>query len=465
MKIPQRRKLLSSLLVFICLAIPLSASAVEYTVSTVGGGGSGTCTTTPQSALLVGVTAPWGMASDSQGNIYYTDRNSYTVCKITTDGNVVRVAGTGVRALGADNVQATASALYDPIALAVDSTGVLYIAEYAAARSIRRVGLDGVISTILNVAHGSTVANSGELATSASSTGPTGLAISPTGELYYAEYGSSTVSKIDSNGYVQRVAGTGSSGTSGDGGLATAATLTQPSTLVFDQSGNLFISSYSFHVRKVDTSGVITKYAGTYGSNSHSGNGGLATSASFKNLWGLATDGEGNLYIPERLGNTIRKVTASTGIVTTIVGVDGGNSYVDTSTAVARVGNVYSVAFNADGDLYFGDLTNMRIRKVSGIGVMNQSTPLNISHNSLGVLRTSSVITASGGATGKITFFVNGKRIAGCISITYSGSATCNWRPTVRGSVKISAIVLKTGGIQIRSNNLSVAVSGRAIRR
>lgn len=459
------RSLLTSLLSATLVAIPLVASAIDYTVSSPVGGGVGTCTTTPKSATSVAAPDVWGLASDSNGNIWYTDRTNFVICKLTPDGNVVRVAGTGVRGIGADNVQATSSELYDPISLAVDANGVLYIGEYSGSRAIRKVGTDGVITTILNVAHGSTSNGIGGLATAAGSTGPTGIAISPSGDVYYSEYGASRVKMIDSNGYLQLVAGNGNSGNTGDGGLATAATLSQIACITFDKSGNLYISSYTHNVRKVDTAGIITKYAGTYGTNSNTGNGGLATAATFRYLWGIVTDGVGNLYIPERGGTSVRKVDAATGIVTAIAGVDGGSAFADGSTSVARFGNTYAVAFTPNGDLYVSDLTNARIRKIASVGEMSVAVAPDITFTALNKYRLTSTINASGGASGKITFYANGKRIPRCISIAYTGNYSCSWKPSGRGAISVYASVLTSSNAVLKSSPITVGIASRTTLR
>lgn len=465
MKREIRRRVVAASLAIVSLGIPLAASAVDYTVSTVAGAGSGTCTTTPTLASSVAIPSPWGMTSDQNGNVWYTDRSNYVICKITPDGNVVRVAGTGIRGIGADNVQATQSELYDPISVAVDSTGALYIAEYSGAYSIRKVGLDGVITTIFNVAHGATTSGTGGLATAASSAGITALAISQTDEVYFSEYLSSLVRKIDSSGYVRLVAGTGTTTNAGDGGLATAASVANPAGIAFDKSGNLYIAQYVYTIRKIDTSGYISRFAGQYGVSTHTGDGGLATSATFKIMWGITTDGVGNVYVTERGGSTIRKITASTGIVTTLVGVDGSPALVDGSTSVARIGTSYSVAFTPNGDLYFGEVSNSRIRKVAGAGEMSNTTPPTISYNPLNTYKFGSALVASGGANGKITFFANGKRIPGCISVNYTGSFTCSWKPALHGANLIYASVVTASNTTIKTTQVSVGVQARTSRR
>jgi hypothetical protein len=465
MKSKRGRSLLTYLFAGVLLAIPLAASAVDYTVSTVVGGGGSGCTTTPTIGTSITLNGSWAMAADGVGNIYYTDRNNYSVCKILSNGNVVRVAGTGSTGSGADNVAATSSALSDPISIAVDPNGILYIADYGAPRSIRRVGSDGIITTIFNTSHLLTVSGTGGAATAAGSSGPLALAFSPAGELYFSDYSYSMVRKIDLNGNVQAVAGTGTSGNAGDGGAATSATLTQISGIAVDASGNVYLTSYANSIRKIDTSGVITRYAGVYGSSSHTGDGGLATSASFKNLWNIGIDSIGDMYIPERTGSTIRKITAATGIVTTIAGADGLASFLDGSTSVARFNTPYSLALAPNGDIYVGDLGNNRIRKIGGAALMGGLSGPTLSFTALNKYRLTSTINASGGTSGKITFYANGKRIPGCISVTYSGSYSCSWKPTGHGGNTVYASVVTSSNGTLKSLPLTVGIAARTTLR
>lgn len=466
-----RASVLMAFALLITTSSPLPAHAIEYTVSTyAGGGATAGCSTTANAANAVSIASPWSIAADAAGNVYYANRNTYSVCKIGTDGNVTRVAGTGSRGIGADNIQATSSDLYDPIGIAVDSNGILYIADYSGARSIRRVGLNGVITTILNTAHGSTSSGSGGLATAASAKGPVAVAIAPNGDIYFSDYDGFYIRRIDSNGYLRDVAGTGVSGNSGDGGAATSATISTVAGLAFDSAGNLYFSSYYGNIRKISTSGIITRFAGIYSTLGHTGNDGPATSATFRNLWGIEIDAADNIFISERggspLGTTIRKINIATGIVTTIAGVDGLEALTDGQSSAARFKSPYDVAIGPNGDLFVADLGNARIRKIAQAAATSAagSAPTLTTTSSV-TYRTTSSLTATGGSSGKITFFANGKRISGCISVAYSGSYTCNWRPTSKGQVRISVRVVTSNNETLTTDMVSVVSIPRSNRR
>ena len=439
------------------------ASAVEYTVTTIGGGGATACTTTPTVGTSVNFSNIWGMGSDSAGNIYFANRNGRILCKMDTNGTVVRIAGTGGQGAGADNVQATTSALGGPMSVVVDASGNIIFTEYDLNYSIRKIAPNGNITTILNVAHSGSVSGTGGAATSAGSTGPAALAISPSGEIYFSDYGACLIRKIDLSGNVQLVAGT-TCGTGGDGGIATSGQISQPSGLAFDSSGNLYIASYTGYIKKVDTSGIMTRFAGSYSTLSHTGDGGQASSATLKYIWQIAIDGGDNLWIPERGGSTIRKINIPTGIISTVAGLDGTTGNTDGLSSAARFNAPYSIAIGLNGDLFIGDYGNALIRKIAGAAAA-ASSPITLTFSATSKFRTSAGIQASGGSAGKITFYANGKRIPRCISVAFTSSYTCAWSPSTRGAVRITATIITAGNSVISSPVLVVNTGQRSTTR
>jgi streptogramin lyase len=203
--------------------------------------------------------APVNLAIASHANIYLSDRDNGAVREIRPDGVVTTVAGTGERGFSGDGGPAKAAKLDQPQGITFDDAGNMYIADSANNR-VRRVDPMGVITTFAGDGHHGYSGDGGP-ARSAKLSDPAALAFDTHGNLYVAEPDEGVVRKIDREGIITTVAGTGRLGFSGDGGSATKAMLNQPYALAFDTNGNLYIGDHdNGRIRKVDTKGVITTY-------------------------------------------------------------------------------------------------------------------------------------------------------------------------------------------------------------
>ena len=270
---------------------------------------------------------------------------------------ITTVAGDGAGGFSGDNGPATSAELADPQGVAVDSAGNLYIADLANNR-IRKVS-NGVIST---VAGNGTPGFSGDggLATAAQLDQPAGVAVDSAGNLYIADCWNHRIRKV-SNGVISTVAGNGTPGFSGDNGPATSAQLSDPTGVAVDSAGNLYIADmFSNRIRRV-SNGAITTVAGN-GTQGFSGDNGPATSAQLSNPYAVAVDSAGNLYIADMVNNRIRKV--SNGVITTVAGGGtqglGGDGGPATSAQLSASG----VAVYASGSPLIADSGNNRIRQL-----------------------------------------------------------------------------------------------------
>ena len=308
---------------------------------------------------------PSGIALDALGNLYIADSHNNRIRKVDANTSIIStVAGDGSYSFGGDGGLATNASIYAPLGITVDAFGNLYIADTDNNR-IRKVNANtGIIST---VAGGISTGGLGDggLATNARLSTPSSVAFDASGNVYIADKGNERIRKVTTTtGIISTVAGSGFN--IGDGGLATVANLYFPTCVTFDASGNLYIADYWNHrIRKVTTStGIISTVAGN-GNQGFGGDGGLATAANLNFPTGVALDSTGNLYIADQ-NNRIRKVNPVTGIINTIAG-NGFTTYGgDGGIAnIASLNDPYDTAIDSLGNLYISDFGNNRIRKVS----------------------------------------------------------------------------------------------------
>ncbi len=321
-------------------------------------------------AINASLNRPSGVAVDAAGNIYIADTQDHAIRKVTVaTGIITTVAGNGTAGFTGDGGAATAAQLDTPYSVAVDAAGNLYIADTDNNRIREVVAASGIIVTM---AGDGTYGYSGDggAATGAQLRSPSGVALDAGGNVYIADTSSYVIRKVSPAGTIATVAGNGN-GSSGDGGPATGALLGYIDDAALDAAGNLYLADSGNHrVRKVATDGTITTVAGN-GTPGYSGDGGLATAAELNAPSGVAVDSAGNVYIADTNNNVIRKVAAGTGIITTVAG-NGTNGYTGDGGAAtsAELAYPYGVAVDGSGNLFIADTFNVVIRKVATNGTI-----------------------------------------------------------------------------------------------
>lgn len=229
-----------------------------------------------------------------------------------------------------------------------------------------------VIGTISTAAGTGTNGNSGDQgpAVHANLSSPYGACLDSAGNLYLADYGNSTVRKVDPGGTITRFAGTGTSGFSGDGLAATHSQLFNPASVAVDQVGNLFIADLNnCRIRKVTTNGILATVAGN-GTAGFAGDSGPATNAALSYPAGVAIDGLGNIYIADTQNNRIRRVDTN-GIIQTVAGTGVAAFTGDGGLAInAALRMPTGLAVDAAGSVFVGDSGNVRVRAISTNGII-----------------------------------------------------------------------------------------------
>jgi uncharacterized protein (TIGR03437 family) len=270
-------------------------------IATVAGNGTPGFSGDNGPATSAELSGPWGIAVDSAGNVYVADNYNNRIRKVS-NGVITTVAGGG---FSGDNGPATSAALSGPSGVAVDPAGNLYIADQGNNR-IRKVS-NGMITTVAGNGGWGFSGDNGP-ATSAKLANPMGVAVDSLGNLYIADSLNNRIRKV-SNGVITTVAGNGTQGFSGDNGPAASAQLEFPSGVAIDPAGGLYIADDTDRIRKV-SNGVITTVAGG-GTTGFRGDGGPATSVQLSSPSGVAVDSSGNLLIADSGNNRVARLVAS----------------------------------------------------------------------------------------------------------------------------------------------------------
>ncbi|MFZ4796277.1 MAG: PKD domain-containing protein [Bacteroidia bacterium] len=339
-------------------------------ITTVAGNGIYSYSGDGNAAITASLRHPRGISTDSLGNLYILDELNHRIRKVNASTGIIStVVGNGTEGFGGDGAVATAAYLYQPFNVAVDNSSNLYIAD-AKNHRIRKVNaVTGIISTVAgNGTQG--YSGDGSAATNANLNYPSSIKLDNSGNLYIADQGNYCIRKvIASTGIITTIAGNGTKGNGGDGSAATYANLNHPIGIALDGFGNLYIADFENNkIRKVNAStGIISTVAGS-GTFGYGGDSGSATSAKLAYPTSVIVDGSGNLYIADTYNNRVRKVNIGTGIISTVAGngtqAFGGD---DSAATGANLYQPYEVALDASGNLYIADNGNNRIRKVNAI--------------------------------------------------------------------------------------------------
>jgi sugar lactone lactonase YvrE len=369
------------------------------TINTLAGNGSGGSTGDGGPATSAQLNDPQGVAVDALGDVFIADYGNNVIREVMPDGIIRTVAGDGLAGFSGDGGPATSAKLDDPVAVAVDASGDLFIADYGNAR-IREVPSDGTIHTVAGTGV-SGFSGDGGPATSAELGSPVDVAVDAAGDLFIADIGNQRIREVTPDGIIHTVAGDGLAGYSGDGGPATSAELNVPYGVAVDASGDLFIADdFNNRVREVTPDGIIHTIAGL-GPAGFSGDGGPATSAMLSGPVDLAVDASGDVFISDYSNNRVREVTPD-GTIRTVVG--GGSSGLGDGGAAtsAQLDGPDSIAVDASGRLFITDSQNNRVRVVGLQAVAQVATPTTLtltSSSNPSSIAAPAVLTATVAAT------------------------------------------------------------------
>ncbi len=301
---------------------------------------------------------PLGLASDTAGNLYVSDSGNNLIRKITPQGEVTTLAGSGLS--GSDNAVGTFASFENPTGIATDAAGNVYVAD-PNNDLIRKIDPSGIVTTFAGSGTRGHIDGTG---TAASFSYPNGLATDAAGNVYVADFSNNCIRKITPTGVVTTLAGSGNLGS--NNGIGASATFNYPNDVATDALGNVYVvDQYNNQIRKIDPTGMVTTLAGSGVKGSANGN---SASASFNFPNRLTADAAGNVYVADENNNLIRKIDP-VGNVTTFAG-SGAFGQVDGTGSSAYFSRITTGVSDASGNIYIADCFDNLIRKITPAGVV-----------------------------------------------------------------------------------------------
>jgi len=425
---------------------------------TMGYSGNGSAAT---SATLA---SPSALAYDASGNLFLADSQNHVIRKVSTDGTITTVAGTGVAGFGGDGALATQAYLDTPTGLAIDANGNIYIADSHNQR-IRKVA-SGIISTVAGTGTAGFSGDGGP-ATAAQLALPSSVAVDSAGNVYIADTNNQRIRKIIGT-TISTVAGSGEELFAGDGGLATAAALDSPTGVTVDANGKIYIADrHNQRVRVVDGVGNISTLAGSGAvtfTGGYSGDGVAASTATLAHPSGVSVDAAGNVFIADTDNQRIRQV--GNGTINTVIGTGQQGFAGDGASATAGVLNApYGITTDPSGNLTVADTLNQRVRAsvlptltFSSRSVGVPSPPQTVTLSNSG---SAPIIVSSMNVSGAFTLATGGSCSGSPILLAASSSCTQNiaFLPTASGATSGSVTFSGTGIVP-----QSILLSGVAVQ-
>jgi trimeric autotransporter adhesin len=361
---------LSVLISLACGGSNSSSTSSTSIISTIAGTGTSGYNGDGIAATNAEISLPWGVVSDSNGNIYIADTVNNRIRKVDTSGIISTIAGTGASGYSGDGDNPTVAELDQPYDIVICFNGIaneIYFAE-APNHIIRRIDGMGKIRTFAGTGTGGFSGDTGQADIAQLKMPADVFAVVDNLHkitLYIADMMNNRIRKITPGCVISTIAGTGTEGYSGDGGAATSADLKTPSGVAADSNGNVYIADTGNHrIRKINTGGIISTIAGT-GTPGFSGDGGAATSADLKTPEGLEIDSSGNLYFADSGNHRIRKINTG-GIISTIAGTGAPGFSGDGGDPLdAQLNKPKDISIDINGYIYIADFNNNRIRRIA----------------------------------------------------------------------------------------------------
>jgi hypothetical protein len=316
-------------------------------------------------ATAATLSEPFMCVFDARGNLYEAEAMNHCIRRIdAATGVITTVAGTGQEGYSGDGGPAVEATLNQPYSLDIDAAGNLYIVDRLNA-VIRKVdAATGVMTTIAGTGEPGYRGDGGP-GTQAQLKEPNDCFLDGRGGLLIADVQDQRIRRLDlATGIITTFAGSGEGARTGDGRPATQAGIFGARAVCMDRLGNTYICERGGNgLRKVDVDGIITTFAGT-GERGYSGDGGPALAATWGAPKALRCDARGNVVVVDTENHAIRRIDATTGIVTTVAGGRLGGGGDHGPATAAGLDRPHGCCLDAQGNLYIADSNNHRVRAV-----------------------------------------------------------------------------------------------------
>jgi sugar lactone lactonase YvrE len=334
-----------------------------FRISTVAGSGERGFSGDGGPAIAAKLNRPCAVDVDEQGNLFIADYDNSRIRKVSADGTISTLAGTGERGDGGDGGPAGKAKLFGPYGVRADRNGNVYIADQRNNR-IRKVAAGGTIITVAGNGRRSGQGDGGP-AIEAGLAGPNDMVVDDADNLLIADAGNNRIRRVRRDGSITTIAGTGDAGYDGDGGPAVNARLNHPSALALDGAGNLYVGDFRNQVvRRIARDGIISTVAGT-GTRGFNGDHLPATRAQLNEPGGVAIEPGGRLLIADGVNFRVRRVNRD-GLIETVAGTGRrGHSGDGGPASAADLSVIDILAVDRHGNVYIADHTNCRIRKLT----------------------------------------------------------------------------------------------------
>ncbi|MGE5186079.1 MAG: DUF4215 domain-containing protein [Acidobacteriota bacterium] len=342
---------------------------LDHTITTVAGSGALGYGGDGGPALAATFASPFGVAVDAQARIVIADTFNERVRRVDTTGTIATVAGTGGFGLGGDGGAATSAQVANPFDVAVDQLGRVYIADTFDHR-IRRVELDGTITTVAGNGIAG-FAGDGGPATSAELASPDGVFVDSTGRILIADTYNDRIRRVGLDGTITTIAGDGTPAFAGDGGPAVSASLQKPNGVAVDSLGRVIIAdTYNLRIRRIELDGTIVTIAGN-GTFGYNGDGIAATSAQITYPYEVAVDAQDRVLFGDTANQRVRRIETN-GTIATIVGTGTPGYNGDGMAALqTQLASPYGVTTDPQGRVVFVDGANQRVRRIEVDGTVS----------------------------------------------------------------------------------------------